>query len=316
MHGVAGEQHAAFGEALGEQQILPPFADPLHFVSQRHGDGLFEHPRHVFVLFHHRMQREVPRVVLQDELRRVGVGDVIVPSLADRNAVEQLVAAVQRLAELQDVALALQRDAELLANLAGAAVAAGEILRSDDGGLAAVVELCRYAVRILRERDELAAIAHRHVGIGVRHRLEQGLHRVLRDELIRLERQRAVVACRDLLLRLRDRGIGQMEQRRLGQRGDDEHIHRHVRRQAGGAEPLGQPHAAEDFHGARVAALHLGQPLRRVLALDQQAADAAPAEVDGERQPHRPGADDKNLSVHGGCEFRGRPGGGSRYPRM
>ena len=62
------------------------------------------------------MQREVPGVVLQDELRRLGVDDVIVAALADRDAVEQLVAAVERLAKLQDVAFALQGDAELLAH--------------------------------------------------------------------------------------------------------------------------------------------------------------------------------------------------------
>ena len=39
----------------------------------------------------------------------------------------------------------------------------------------------------------------------------------------------------------------------------------HVGRQAGGADSLGEPHAAEDFHGAGVAALHLGQQLRRLL---------------------------------------------------
>ena len=76
------------------------------------------------------MQREVPGVVLQDELRRLRVDDVIVAALADRDALEQLVAAVERLAKLQDVAFALQRDAELLAHGAGAAVAAGQILRA------------------------------------------------------------------------------------------------------------------------------------------------------------------------------------------
>ena len=43
-----------------------------------------------------------------------------------------------------------------------------------------------------------------------------------------------------------------------------------------------------------------GQQLRRALLLDQRAAHAAPAEVDGERQPDRAGADDENLGVHEG----------------
>ena len=61
---------------------------------------------------------------------------------------------------------------------------------------------------------------------------------------------------------------------------------------------LGEAHAAEDFHGARVAALHLRQALRRVLALDQRAAHAAPAEIEREGEPDRSGADDQNLGVH------------------
>ena len=75
------------------------------------------------------------------------------------------------------------------------------------------------------------------------------------------------------------------------------------RRQPGGADFLGEPHAPVDFHGARVAALHLRQELRRVLLLDQHAAHAAPAEIDGERQPDRAGADDENLGGQQGCAF-------------
>ena len=58
------------------------------------------------------------------------VGDVVVPPLADRNALEQIVAAIQRLAQLQQIGFALQLDAELPAHRAGAAVAADEIERA------------------------------------------------------------------------------------------------------------------------------------------------------------------------------------------
>ncbi len=71
----------------------------------------------------------MPRRVLHDQLRRAIVGDVVVPPLADRDAFVELVAAEQRLAELQQVALAFERNAELLAHRAGAAVAADEIVR-------------------------------------------------------------------------------------------------------------------------------------------------------------------------------------------
>ncbi len=91
-----------------------------------------------------------------------------------------------------------------------------------------------------------------------------------------------------------------MEQRRFQDRGDDEHVHRAFRRQAGGADAVGKSHAAEDFHGPRVAALHLGQELRRLLLLDERAAHAAHAEIDGEGEPDRPGADDQNVRIDHG----------------
>ena len=77
------------------------------------------------------------------------------------------------------------------------------------------------------------------------------------------------------------------------------------RRQAGGADAVGKPHAAEDFHGAGVAPLHLGQELRCLLLLDQRAAHAAHAEIDGERQPHRTGADDQNPCGTMGIPWHG-----------
>ena len=54
---------------------------------------------------------------------------------------------------------------------------------------------------------------------------------------------------------------------------------------------------AVDLHGAGVAPLHLGQKLRRVLLLEQDAAHAAAAKIDGEREPDRAGADNDDLRV-------------------
>ena len=88
-----------------------------------------------------------------------------------------------------------------------------------------------------------------------------------------------------------------MQQRRLGERRDDEHVHRHVARKAGVADFLHDAEAAVDFHGAGVAALHLGQELRRFFLLEQDAAHAAAAEVDGERQADGSGADDDDLGI-------------------
>ena len=99
----------------------------------------------------------------------------------------------------------------------------------------------------------------------------------------------------DLCLRLRHRRIRQVQKRRLDQRRDDEHVHRRIAREAGVADFFRQPEPAINLHGAGVAALHLGQELRRVLLLDQDAAHATPAEVDRERQADRAGADNDDL---------------------
>ena len=69
-------------------------------------------------------------------------------------------------------------------------------------------------------------------------------------------------------------------------------------RKAGITNFLRQPHAAVDFHGAGVAPLHLGQKLRRVLLLKQDAAHTAAAKVDCERYPYGPGADNDYLGIH------------------
>ena len=88
-----------------------------------------------------------------------------------------------------------------------------------------------------------------------------------------------------------------MQQRRLDQRGDDEHVHRHVARKTGIADLLRDAEPAVDFHGAGIAPLHFRQELRRVLLLEQDAAHAAAAKIDGERKPDRAGADNDDLRV-------------------
>ncbi len=46
------------------------------------------------------------------------VGDVIVPPLADRDALVKIVATIKRLPQLHDVGVALQIDTELAAHIA------------------------------------------------------------------------------------------------------------------------------------------------------------------------------------------------------
>src|SRR5207244_3812825 len=67
---------------------------------------------------------------------------------------------------------------------------------------------------------------------------------------------------------------------------------------SGSTNVLGKAEATENFHRPRVAAFHLRVAERRVVLLDQRAADAALAEIDGERQPDRSSPDDENLGIH------------------
>jgi len=77
------------------------------------------------------------------------------------DALKELVAAIERLAQLQDVALAAQRDAKLLAHEARAAVAADEIERADLRGRAgAAPHVRRDGCRVLFEVEKLAAVAN------------------------------------------------------------------------------------------------------------------------------------------------------------
>src|SRR5665213_2239657 len=87
------------------------------------------------------MKCEMPCAVLHDDLRRLVVDHVIVAALADRDALEQVLAVKESLPELQDVAFALQTEAELLSHGAGAAIAADQKFRGDRGRLAALAHL-------------------------------------------------------------------------------------------------------------------------------------------------------------------------------
>src|SRR2546422_5462264 len=225
MDRVASEEYAAFAVVVGEEQVLLPLADVEHVVFHGHADGPLELPRHVLVLADDRVERPVPSRLMHDQQRRRIVGDMVMPpfpgTVADRDALVEIVAAVQRLAQLQEVALAAQTDAELVPYSARAAVAANEIggaqARDRTG---AVADPRRHAGRVLLERQEFAAVAHRHAWQGLRHGLEQGLQGVLGNELIRLERHRAVGAGVDLALRLGYRWIRQGPQGGAGSRPD------------------------------------------------------------------------------------------------
>ena len=112
MHRIAGEEDAPLAVAIGEQKVLPPRRARQHLVFDRNADGPFERRFHLLVAVDHGMQRPVPGRVLHDQERRLVVGDMIVAALAgpvaDRQPLEQFVAAIQRLPQRQQIALAGQ----------------------------------------------------------------------------------------------------------------------------------------------------------------------------------------------------------------
>ena len=99
------------------------------------------------------MQSPVTRAVLENDEREYGsLSDVVVATLPHRNALVQFRAVEKRLAELSNVAFALQLDAELLSNGAGAPIASNQVRRSNGlaRALARLDQRC-YGIAILRE---------------------------------------------------------------------------------------------------------------------------------------------------------------------
>src|SRR5262249_59654457 len=105
------------------------------------------------------MQGEMPGRILDDQETPFGVGDVIMPPLADRDALVQVLAIVERLPQLLDVGLAVELDAEQPAHQAVAAVATGHVGGAQRGqGAVATLDLRRDRTPILLERYKLAPL--------------------------------------------------------------------------------------------------------------------------------------------------------------
>src|ERR1700746_440868 len=117
MDGVAGEEDPARAIVVGEQKVLAPLAAIDHLVVHRHADGLLELPPHLPIRLDSGMQCPVALRTLHDEEGRVFVSDQIVPAaagpVAERQSIEELLAAVEALPEPRDIGLATQADAQL-----------------------------------------------------------------------------------------------------------------------------------------------------------------------------------------------------------
>ena len=216
MYRVAGEKHAIFAVLVGEQQILPPRRARQHFVFDRNSDRALERGLHRFVAIEHRMQRPMPGGILHDQERRLVIGNVIMPAaarpIADRQTFEQFVAAKQRLAQLQQIAFAGKGNAELLAHRTGTAVATDEVGRANFFYFSPGAAQARGdALAVLPQAEKFPTEPHPHARNGLGNRLQQRLERVLRDQLIGLERQHAVVIGAGLRARLLNRRIRKVQ---------------------------------------------------------------------------------------------------------
>jgi len=99
----------------------------------------------------------------------------------------------------EQVELAAQLDAELFSHRARTTVATHQVRCADRAGRAiGVFHASAHPGGVLRKRFELTSVAQAHRGQLLGDGLQQRLQRVLRDELVRFQRQAAVVASTNL----------------------------------------------------------------------------------------------------------------------
>ena len=259
-------------------------------------DQVGDHRPEIRVRRQRRMQGEFGAAALRDDGRAVGVDEIVVPALAGADLPVELVRLEDHLHQVADAALALELDAELLAHPAGAAVAAHQIAgRAASRAAVKGARRHRHALGVLHEVHQLAAVADGDVGRRLRHLLQERLELVLRHQLIGFEQEAAVRALGDLLAALGHRGVFQHRDRRIAEPGGQKYVHRVLGRIAQRPHPIGDADAAVELHGARVRAVHLR--IGRVVGLRSiSGAHAAPAEIDGECQADRTGANNDNIS--------------------
>ncbi len=196
---------------------------------------------------------------------------------------------VQRMAEH---ALADEADAERVADRAGGAVAADQIV-GDDRSRAPVsrsTKLRRDARAGVLERFELGAIAQLHRRRRTREVAQDRIEPHLRAGL---QAHRAV-ALRRLLSARRPRHAAELM---AAEAGDEHHVERIVGRERAVQHLAGDAPAPAELHGADVHLVHLRRGDRAIVLLDQKALHAAPAEIGGECKSDRPAADDQDRNL-------------------
>ncbi len=97
MAGVAGNKHPAIEIVRGQHQALRPAADMQGLVADWRAHHRFEHARHVGILVDDRVDGEMLARILDDQHGPVVVDAVVVARARHGHAIEQVVAAEQRL---------------------------------------------------------------------------------------------------------------------------------------------------------------------------------------------------------------------------
>ena len=232
----------------------------------------------------------MPRRVLHDhQLRRAVIRHVVVPPLADRDALVEIVATKQAPDRAAAIDIALERDAELFAPCCRRHRSRRGTL--EVGGRAVVVLYrCVGASAVLPHAQKFAAIAHVHIrSRSATDPTPAARAYIAKFEPRRLARQCPVVARCDLGLRLHDRG-GEVQQRRLDQRG------RQRRPSARRAETRRRREvrprfpSADRFPWCEHCTAPLRQKFRSFFLLKQRAARRRAAQIDGKRQTDGAGA--------------------------
>ena len=194
--------------------------------------------------------------------------------------------------ELAQVVRTLHRDPERLAHRRAVAIRADQVAGTHGRHLATctIAELCRHAVRVLVERDELRRepdLAHAERAIVVD---EDGLQMVLRAHRGRRRAdRRGRVGVGEPEGALDDIGIAQPADARLP-RHDPPTPAAHV---------VIHPPTAEDLHRARADAGGAREDRRRRVTLDHERAHAVAGEADRRDEARRAGSDDERRHLLG-----------------
>ena len=187
------------------------------------------------------------------------------------------------------------RNAERLAHERRAAVGADHVVGGDLARLAGhrVAHGGGDMRALILEADQLGVVLERDARKLGRPLLDDGIEHVLRHALALL---------RALLRQRLEAAAGEFLAAELvaGERLEPDIVLRIVGRIRRVAHAVGDAPAAAELHGAHADEVHLRMVDAAFGLLDQRAGDAAPAEIAGQREPDRAGADDEDGGVGGG----------------